>query len=178
MYLISSWRQLGQVAPSWFKLILVGLFSPLVGQEFTEGFAIILVTGDPEQDILHPFTRVNVQCLATVHQGVDDGGTYRSIVVPTEQEVLPAQGQWPDGVLHEIVVNAEAAVVHVAAQARQQRKRITDGLPDAAVLRAAGCRFVHPLLELEDNRVGLFLAFLFQRIASNTGFLRLVFDVI
>ena len=90
VYLISSWRQLGQVAPSWFKLILVGLFSPLVGQEFTEGFAIILVTGDPEQDILHPFTRVNVQCLATVHQGVDDGGTYCSIVVSTEQEVLPA----------------------------------------------------------------------------------------
>ena len=88
MYLISSWRQLGQVAPSWFKLILVGLFSPLVGQEFTEGFAIILVTGDPEKDILHPFTRVNVQCLAAVHQGVDDGGTYCSIVVPTEQEVL------------------------------------------------------------------------------------------
>ena len=88
MYLISSWRQLGQVEPSWVKLILVGLFCPLVGQEFTEGFAIILVTGDPEQDILHPFTRVNVQCLAAVHQGVDDGGTYCSIVVPTEQEVL------------------------------------------------------------------------------------------
>ncbi|MCH3941919.1 MAG: hypothetical protein LKE34_11845 [Bacteroidales bacterium] len=64
------------------------MFSPLVGQEFTEGFAIILVTGDPEKDILHPFTRVNVQCLAAVHQGVDDGGTYCSIVVPTEQEVL------------------------------------------------------------------------------------------
>ena len=118
--------KLSQVVPSWFKLILVGLFCPLVGQEFTEGFAVVLVSGDPKKDILHPFTRVNVQCLATVHQGVDDGGTYRSIVVPTEQEVLSTQGQWPDGVLHEIVVNAEAAVVHVAAQARQQRKRITN----------------------------------------------------
>ena len=71
-------------------MILVGLFSPLVGQEFTEGFAIILVTGDPEKDILHPFTRVNVQCLAAVPQGVDDGSTHRSIVVPAEQVVLPS----------------------------------------------------------------------------------------
>ena len=130
--MISSWRQLGQVAPSWVKLILVGLFRPLVGQEFTEGFAVILVSGDPK-DILHLFTRVNVQCLATVHQGVDDGGTYRSIVVPAEQEVLPAQGQRPDGILHKVVVDAEAAVVHIAAQPWQQRKRITDGLPDATV---------------------------------------------
>lgn len=32
--------------PSWGKLILVGLFCPPVGQEFTKDFAIVLVTGD------------------------------------------------------------------------------------------------------------------------------------
>ena len=69
--------KLFQVGSSWVKLSLVGLFSPPVGQEFPEGFAVVLVSRDPEQDILHPFTRVNVQCLATVHKGVDDGGTYR-----------------------------------------------------------------------------------------------------
>lgn len=81
------WSQLGQVAPSWVKLILVGLFCPLVGQEFTEGFAIILVSRYPEQDILHPFTRVNVQCFAAAHQGVNDGGTYCSVV--TYSQILP-----------------------------------------------------------------------------------------
>ena len=115
-------------------MILVGLFCPPVWQEFTEGFAVVLVTGDPEQDILHPFTRVHVQGLATVRQGVYDGSTYCSIVVSTEQEVLPAQGQRPDGVLHKVVVDAEAAVVHVAAQPWQQGQSIADGLPDAAVL--------------------------------------------
>ena len=46
--LISKWRQLFQVGPSCVKLILVGLFCPPVGQEFTEGLAVFLVAGDPE----------------------------------------------------------------------------------------------------------------------------------
>ena len=72
--------QLVQVGQSWVKLILVGLFCPLVWQEFMESFPVVLVPGYPEQDILHPFTWINVQGLATVHQGVDDGSTHRSIV--------------------------------------------------------------------------------------------------
>ena len=72
--------QLVQVGQSWVKLILVGLFCPLVWQEFMESFTVVLVPGYPEQDILHPFTWINVQGLATVHQGVDDGSTHRCIV--------------------------------------------------------------------------------------------------
>ena len=45
-----------------------------------ESFTVVLVPGYPEQDILHPFTWINVQGLATVHQGVDDGSTHRCIV--------------------------------------------------------------------------------------------------
>ena len=78
--MIPSWRQLVQVGQSWVKLILDGMFFPLVWQEFTESFTVVLVPGYPEQDILHPFTWINVQGLATVHQGVDDGSTHRSIV--------------------------------------------------------------------------------------------------
>ena len=87
--MIPSWRQLVQVGQSWVKLIIVGLFCPLVWQEFTESFEIVLVPGDSGQDILHPFTWINAQGLATVHQGVDDGSTHRCIVVPAEQVVLP-----------------------------------------------------------------------------------------
>lgn len=117
------------------KLILFGLFCPLVGQEFTEGLPVVLlVPGHPEQGILHPFTRIDVQSLATVHQGVGDGGAYGGIVVPAEQEVLPAQGQRPDGILHKVVVDTEAPVVHITAQPRQKRKCIADGFPDAALL--------------------------------------------
>ena len=78
--LIPSWRQLVQVGQSWVKLILVSLFCPLVWQEFTKGFTLVLVPGYPEQDILHPFTWINVQGPATVHQGLDDDSTHRSIV--------------------------------------------------------------------------------------------------
>ena len=76
------------VGPSWGKLVLVGLFCPLVGQEFAEGLAVFLVTRDQEQDILHPFTWIHVQRLATVHQRVNDGSTYGSIMIPAEQIVL------------------------------------------------------------------------------------------
>ena len=41
---------------------------------------VVLVPGYPEQDILHPFIWINVHGIATVHQGVDDGSTHRSIV--------------------------------------------------------------------------------------------------
>ena len=123
--------------PSCVKLILLGLFCPLDWQEFTEGFPVVLVPGYPEQDILLPFTRIDVQSLAAVLQEVDYGGTCGGIVVPAEQEVLPAQGQRPDGILHKVVVDTEAAVVHIAAQPRQTQKCMADGFPDAAVLRTA-----------------------------------------
>ena len=99
-------------------------------------------------------------------------------MVPAEQEVLSSRGQRPDGVLHKVVINTEAAVVHIAAQSREQRQRVADGFSDAAVLRTAGRRLIHPLLELEDNRIGFLLALHFQRVAGDAGLLRLVFDVI
>ena len=76
----SCWRQLAQVGPCCIKLILVVLLCPPVWKEFTEGFTVVLVPGHPEQDILHAFTWINVHDLATVHQGLDDGSTHRSIV--------------------------------------------------------------------------------------------------
>ena len=95
--MISSWRQLVQVGPSWVKLILCGLFCPPVGQELPESVPVTLVPGDANKDVLHPFTRVNAHGLAAAYQGVDDGGTYSGIVIPAEQEVLSSQGQGPDG---------------------------------------------------------------------------------
>ena len=68
-----SWPMLYQVDSGWFVL-------PTCLAGFTESFTVVLVPGYPEQDILHPFTWINVQGLATVHQGVDDGNMHRSIV--------------------------------------------------------------------------------------------------
>ena len=75
-----SLRQLAQVGPCCIKLILVVLLCPLVWQEFPESFTVVLVPGYPEQDILHPFTWINVQGVATVYQELDDGSMHRSIV--------------------------------------------------------------------------------------------------
>ena len=127
-------------------MVLVGFLCPLVGKEFPEGFTVVFIAGDTQQHILYPRAGIHAPRLAGVHQGVDDGRTDGGIVVPAEQEVLPAQGQRPDGILHEVVVNAEASVVHIAAQSGEQRQCIADGLPDAAVLRCPPGGLVHPLV--------------------------------
>lgn len=46
-FCFSTWGNLGQVVPSWIKLVLVGYFCPLVGQEVTKGLTIVFVAGDP-----------------------------------------------------------------------------------------------------------------------------------
>ena len=78
--MISSLRQLVQVVQSCVKLILVGLFCPLLLQEFTKSFTVVLVEGYPQQDILHPFTWINVQGLAIVHPGSVNGNQKCSAV--------------------------------------------------------------------------------------------------
>lgn len=90
-------------------------------------------------------------------------------MILTEQEVFPSSGQGPDGVLYKIVVNTEALVIHIAAQTRQQRKHITYGLPDTVVLLTAGCGLIHPLFELEDNRIEFLLMLPPQGITYNAG---------
>ncbi len=115
-------------------MILVGLFRPLVGQEVAKDFTVIFVSGDTDKDILHPRARVFTHSLAGIYQRVDDGCAYGSIVVSAEEMVLAAQGQRPDGILDEVVVYAEPAVGHVAAQTGHQGQRVFDGLAYAAVL--------------------------------------------
>ena len=53
---------------------------------------------------------------------------------PAEQEVLPAQGQRPDGILHKVVVDAEASVVHITAQSREKWQRVAYRFSHPAVL--------------------------------------------
>ena len=108
--------KLVQVAPSWEKLILDGLLCPLVGQETAECVPVIFVPWDPKQHILHPFTGIYTHCFAAAHQRVYDSGTDGGILIPTEQEVFPAQSQRSDGILHKVVVNAEALVIHIATK--------------------------------------------------------------
>ena len=95
---------MSQVGSSWFVLPI---------EEFTEGLAVVLVTGDPEQNVLHPFTRIYFQSFADVHQEIDDGCAHGGIVVPPEQEDLPAQGQRPEGFPDAAVLEQKVAVSYI-----------------------------------------------------------------
>ena len=135
-----------QVGSCCVKLILVGLLCPLIGQELTEGFSVVLIPWYTKQYIFHPFSWVNVQGLATFHQGVDDGSTHRSILVPAEQEVLPKA----NGLIafSTRLLSMQKSLIHIAAQAWQKREHITYGFPDATVLWSLGHNYLLPLLEL------------------------------
>ena len=97
------------------------------------------MAGQADKDIFKPCPGFYAGRLARGEQRVDDGGADGddggadgAIVVPAEQEVLPVQGKRPDGILHEVAVDAEASVVHIAAQSGKKRQRKADRLPDAA----------------------------------------------
>ena len=99
-------------------------------------------------------------------------------MVSAEQIVLAPQGQRSNGILHKVVVYAEAAVVHITSQSRHQWQCVSDCLADAALLRRlTGC-LIHPLLEQEDNRICLLLSFLFHGISGDAVILGFVFYMI
>ena len=105
------------------------LVAPVPGKQVGE---VSFMAGQADKDIFKPCPGFYAGRLARGEQRVDDGGADGAIVVPAEQEVLPVQGKRPDGILHEVAVDAEASVVHIAAQSGKKRQRKADRLPDAA----------------------------------------------
>lgn len=85
---------------------------PSGGKEILPG---AFVSGDAAKDIGMPRSDIDPSSLAGGDEGVCDGGPHGRGMVPGEQEVLPPQGQRPDGILDAIVVDVVAAVQDVAA---------------------------------------------------------------
>ena len=83
-------------------------------QEFAECLPVVLVAEGPDKNVFHTFVGVFTHVLAGIHKGVHDGCTDCGIV-PATLGVLPSQGQWPDGILDKVVVNAELPAIHIAS---------------------------------------------------------------
>jgi hypothetical protein len=88
-------------------------------------------------------------------------------VVSAEQIVLATQGQRSDGILHKVVVYAEAAVAHITSQTRQQGEGVFYSFAYAAVLGGLASHLIHPFLELQYDRICLLLPLLLQGVTSN-----------
>ena len=154
---------------SWFELIRVGhekvLFIhvfPIIWQEFRKIPAIALVVRDFSQDILHPGPRVDTGGLAGAYERIYDCRAIGGCVIAAEQVVLPAQGQRPDGILDEVVVDVDAPVVHIARQPGQQGVRVFYRASHPAVGKDLEICLLHPCLKELYRRIrclqALFLA--------------------
>ena len=71
---------------------------------------------DVFEEIVRPLSEICTCLLTAPHHGVDDGGILSSIVIATEEIVLPANGYRTYAVLDEIVVWQIASIQMVACE--------------------------------------------------------------
>ena len=79
-------------------------------------------------------------------------------MIAGKQEVLTPQSEGTDGVLNTVVVDVVSAVQNIAAEAGKKRISVDNGSTHPGLGRERVGDGVHPLLELLDDRIGLFLA--------------------
>jgi len=72
--------------------------------------------GQTGEDVLEVFSRVDPQAAAVLDEGVDDGGFFSGVLGTDEEPVLGSELGGPDGVLNEVVVDLDTAVVQVGLE--------------------------------------------------------------
>ena len=90
-------------------------------------------------------------------------------VVAAEEIVLPAESKRPDGILDEVVVDVDPAVVHVARQTGKKTVDIGKGLSEPALGQDLRIGLLNPLLEHQDYRIGYLTALLHASTSRTSG---------
>ena len=116
--------------------------------------AVALPVRQFAEKIHHPCSRVNPCNPAGAYEGVYDGCPICRGVVAAEEIVLPAESKRPDGILDEVVVDVDPAVVHVARQTGKKTVGIGKGLSEPALGQDLCIGFLDPFLEHQDCRIG------------------------
>ena len=153
MYKVGSSR-------TWFVLLGSDLvfLCPGSGKESREVLAVALPVRQFAEHILHPCSRVDPCSPAGAYEGVYDGCPICGGVVAAEEIVLLAESKRPDGILDEVVVDVDPAVVHVARQPGKKTVGIGKGLSKPALGKNLCIGFLDPLLEHPDCGIGYLTA--------------------
>ena len=160
---------MGPTRPKLYKIgssrtLFVLLGSDLVflcpgsGQESREVLAVALPVRQFAENILHPCSRVDICSPAGANEGVYDGYPICGGVVAAEEIVLPAESKRPDGILDEVVVDVDPAVIHIARQTGKKTVGIGKGLSEPALEQDLCIGFLEPLLEHPDCGIGYLTA--------------------
>ena len=72
------------------------------------------MTHDAPEHIIEILPRVHPACLARLDQAKEQGCGPRPPLTACEQPVFSSQGQGTDGVLGDVIVGSEAAVLDIA----------------------------------------------------------------
>ena len=79
------------------------------------------------------------------YEGVYDGCSICRGVVAAEEIVLPAESKRPDGILDEVVVDVDPAVIHIARQTGKKTVGIGKGLSEPALGQDLRIGLLNPL---------------------------------
>ena len=99
-------------------------FEP-VGRGEAGGFARFH-GGQTGEGVLEVFPRVDPQA-AVLDEGVDDGGFLSGVLGTAEEPVLGSELGGPDGVLNEVVVDLDTAVVQIGLEVGPLVEGVGDG---------------------------------------------------
>jgi hypothetical protein len=124
----------------------------LIGEQFSEPGD--RVAHNPAKHVVEVFPRVDAESFARLDQPEVKSGCPSAAITGGKQPVLPSQGQGPDGVLSQVVVGPEAAVLQVTVKGLFLVQGIVDGFPKG--LRRKGCNFefIQPVEDPIENRPG------------------------
>jgi len=81
------------------------------------------------EDVTQVREGIETATAAAFDDGVEDGAAFAGFGLADEQPVLFAEGGWPDGVLHEVLIDLKVSIFEVNAKQRPQVERVVDGQP-------------------------------------------------
>jgi hypothetical protein len=85
--------------------------------------------------------RIESTASAAFNDGIQDGATFAGLGFADEQPVLFAEGGWPDGIFHKILIDLDAPIFEVNAKERPQVQRVVDGQAHSAAGQVAPLHF-------------------------------------
>ena len=103
--------------------MLGGVGREVPGQEFLD--AVDRMVGDAGQHVAEIRFGIETVEFGGADQAVDRGGAFAAGIGAGEQVVLAAQSDGAQGTFGGVVVDLDAAVVHVAQQGIPARERVT-----------------------------------------------------
>jgi hypothetical protein len=110
------------------------------------------VVSNAGQDVSEPGARVNAVQLGGDDERLHGRGPVAATIAAAEQPRLPAEGNATQGALGRIIREADPAVIEEPSERFPARQHVVHRLGNRVVLGQLAAAFLHPGLEVGDER--------------------------